>query len=169
MLGSKATPKQWITRLRGKRRRKRRGRKRRGGGRAANIGESSATTTTTTTTTTKRKRGGQRRRWKRKSKKQKDEAPPFPLRQSHDMKELKILGRRTRCWRKRLRDGKMRKRVPRRRRCTRKTRDVLVHWVRRRERPMEKLKRHRQLSALQCRARRQGAAAIEKILKAEAC
>ena len=81
VLGSKARPKQWIPVLEGEKE----GEKEEEGNAAEHRRKSSATTTTT-----KRKEGdGAAADGKRKSKKQKDEAPPFPLRQSHDMKELK--------------------------------------------------------------------------------
>ena len=81
VLGSKARPKQWIPVLEGEKE----GEKEEEGNAAEHRRKSSATTTTT-----KRKEvDGAAADGKRKSKKQKDEAPPFPLRQSHDMKELK--------------------------------------------------------------------------------
>ena len=92
VLGSKATPKQWIPVLGGEKEgeKEEEGNAGAGGADAAEHRRKRSATTTTTTTTTKRKEvDGAAADGKRKSKKQKDEAPPFPLRQSHDMKELK--------------------------------------------------------------------------------
>ena len=92
VLGSKAKPKQWIQEAfggdEGEKEKEEEGNA--GGGGAEHRRKSTATTTTTTTTTTtKRKEVDGAADGKRNSKKQKDEAPPLPLRQSHDMKELK--------------------------------------------------------------------------------
>ena len=92
VLGSKAKPKQWIQEAfggdEGEKEKEEEGNA--GGGGAEHRRKSTATTTTTTTTTTtKRKEVDGAADGRRNSKKQKDEAPPLPLRQSHDMKELK--------------------------------------------------------------------------------
>ena len=87
VLGSKPKPKQWIQEAfggdEGEKEKEEEGNA--GGGGAEHRRKSTATTTTTT----KRKEVDGAADGRRNSKKQKDEAPPLPLRQSHDMKELK--------------------------------------------------------------------------------
>ena len=89
VLGSKAKPKQWIQEEafggvhEGEKEKEEEGNA--GGGGGAEHRRKS----TATTTTTKRKEVDGAADGRRNSKKQKDEAPPLPLRQSHDMKELK--------------------------------------------------------------------------------
>jgi len=89
VLGSKAKPKRWIQEAfiggdeEGEKEKEEEGNA--GGGGGAEHRRKS----TATTTTTKRKEVDGAADGRRNSKKQKDEAPPLPLRQSHDMKELK--------------------------------------------------------------------------------